>query len=62
MRDEHLALAQALCSRDPDRAEQIVQSQIARSQNRVLEALIRRLDGSALGGLSGAVQVNRLGS
>lgn len=57
MRDEHLALAQALCSRDPNRAEQIVQSQIARSQNRVLEALIRRLDGSALGGLSATVQV-----
>jgi len=62
MRDEHLALAQALCSRDPDRAEQIVQSQIARSQNRVLEALIRRLDGSTLGDLSGTVQVKRLGS
>jgi DNA-binding FadR family transcriptional regulator len=62
MRDEHLALAQALCSRDPDQAEQIVQSQIARSQNRVLEALIRRLDGSTLGDLSGTVQVERLGS
>jgi DNA-binding GntR family transcriptional regulator len=43
MRDEHLALASALCNRDPDRAEQIVQSQIERSQQRVLEALTIRL-------------------
>jgi DNA-binding GntR family transcriptional regulator len=43
MRDEHWALAQALCNRDPDQAEQIVQSQIARSQQRVLEALTIRL-------------------
>lgn len=60
MRDEHLALAQALCDRDPDRADQIVQSQIARSQNRVLEALIRRLGGSSPDDLSGTVQVKRL--
>ena len=62
MRDEHLALAQALCDRDPGRAEQIVQSQITRSQNRVLEALIRRLDGSFHDDLSGTVQVKRLDS
>ena len=60
MRDEHIALAQALCERDPDRAEQIVQSQIARSQNRVLEALIRRLGDGIGDGLGGTVQVRRL--
>jgi DNA-binding GntR family transcriptional regulator len=43
MRDEHLALASALCNRDPDQAEQILQNQIARSQQRVLEALTIRL-------------------
>jgi len=62
MRDEHLALAQALCDRDPDRAEQIVQSQIATSQNRVLEALTRRISGIPSGNLSDAVQVRRLES
>jgi DNA-binding GntR family transcriptional regulator len=41
MRDEHIALARALFDRDADRAEQIVQSQIARSQQRILEALTR---------------------
>jgi DNA-binding GntR family transcriptional regulator len=60
MRDEHLALAQVLCDRDPDRAEQIVQSQIVTSQNRVLEALTRRISGIPSGDLSDAVQVRRL--
>ena len=62
MRDEHLALARALCDRDPDRAERIVQSQIARSQNRILEALIRRLGGDAPSSLGDTVQVRRLGA
>jgi DNA-binding GntR family transcriptional regulator len=62
MRDEHLALAQVLCDRDPDRAEQIVQSQIVTSQNRILEALTRRISGIPSGNLSDAVQVRRLGS
>jgi DNA-binding GntR family transcriptional regulator len=57
MRQEHLALAEALCARHPERAEQIVQSQIARSQQRVLEALVQRL------GLAGqTVQVTPVGS
>jgi len=51
MRDEHMMLAQALCDRDPDRAEKIVQAQIARSQQRVLEALTDRLIGGAVGRL-----------
>jgi DNA-binding GntR family transcriptional regulator len=48
MRDEHIALTQALEARDADRAEAIVRSQISRSQQRVAEALM----GSA-GGVSG---------
>jgi DNA-binding GntR family transcriptional regulator len=43
MREEHLNLVKALCARDPCRAEQVVRSQIARSQQRVLEALTHRL-------------------
>lgn len=39
MQAEHLALAEALLTRDPARAEQIVLEQISRSQQRVLEAL-----------------------
>ena len=62
MRDEHLALAQVLCDRDPDRAEQIVQSQIVTSQNRILEALAQRISGIPSGDLSDAVQVKRLES
>jgi DNA-binding GntR family transcriptional regulator len=42
MRLEHIELADALCERNPDRAEEVVQDQIARSQERVLQALIRR--------------------
>jgi len=56
MRDEHLALADALTQRDPDRAEAIVRSQIERSQQRVLEALTR---GSGVGvgkGFGGAIR------
>jgi DNA-binding GntR family transcriptional regulator len=62
MRDEHLALAKALCDRDPDRAEQIVQSQIARSQQRVLEALTDRVVGDSSGALRQVVQVKPPGS
>jgi DNA-binding GntR family transcriptional regulator len=53
MRVEHLALAEALCARNAHRAEQVVQSQIARSQQRVLEALTHRL-----GVVGRAVQVS----
>jgi DNA-binding GntR family transcriptional regulator len=57
MRVEHLALAEALCARSAQRAERVVQSQIARSQQRVLEALMHRL------GVAGRlVQVSTLGS
>lgn len=59
-RDEHVALAQALCDRDPDRAEQSFQSAIERSQRRVLEALTQRLAGDAPNNLSRTLQVKRL--
>jgi DNA-binding GntR family transcriptional regulator len=42
MKQEHVALAEALCDRDPDRAARIVQDQVERSQERILQALIRR--------------------
>lgn len=57
MRDEHVALARALCERDPDRAQRIVESQIARSQQRVIEALVQHLGGSAAGALGQALRV-----
>jgi DNA-binding GntR family transcriptional regulator len=43
MREEHLALAEALLSRNPDRAEQLMQNQIVCSRQRVLDALMQRL-------------------
>jgi len=42
MHDTHTALAGAIRERDPDRAEQIVRSEIEMSKNRVLEALTGR--------------------
>lgn len=56
MRTEHEALAETLCKRDPNEAERIVQAQIARSQQRVLEALMPTA-GGASGALGQAVQV-----
>jgi DNA-binding GntR family transcriptional regulator len=42
MKHEHVALAEALCDRDAERAAGIVQDQIERSQERILQALIHR--------------------
>jgi DNA-binding GntR family transcriptional regulator len=42
MTNEHLALAEALCDRDAEQAAVIVQHQIERSQERILQALIHR--------------------
>jgi hypothetical protein len=42
MEQEHIALAEALCAHDPEQAARIVQHQIERSQERILQALIRR--------------------
>ncbi|MGQ9585510.1 MAG: GntR family transcriptional regulator [Anaerolineae bacterium] len=60
MRDEHLALVKALTDRDPDRAEKIVQSQIARSQQRVVEALTSRLSAASPNLLGQAIRVDCL--
>jgi DNA-binding GntR family transcriptional regulator len=57
MRNEHIALAKALCDRDPDRAAQIVLNQIVRSEERVLEALTHRDGGGLSKALGEAVQV-----
>jgi DNA-binding GntR family transcriptional regulator len=57
MRDEHIALARVLRERDPDRAEQLVRSQISRSQERVLEALTNRSGGAFSDGLMQAVRI-----
>ncbi len=50
MRDEHLALARALLERDDDQTAKVVQSQIARSAERVAEAVMN----SVRNGLTGA--------
>jgi DNA-binding GntR family transcriptional regulator len=42
MRNEHVALVSVLASRDVERAEQIIQDQIRRSRQRVVEMLISR--------------------
>jgi DNA-binding GntR family transcriptional regulator len=57
MREEHLALAGAICSRDADQAEAVVQSQIQGSRQRVLEALTRRLGGDPHEALRQVVQI-----
>jgi len=48
MREEHVTLAQALCDRDPDRAEQVARELVTRSYERALEALRPSLEGSPL--------------
>jgi DNA-binding GntR family transcriptional regulator len=60
MRDEHLALSEALLKRDSDRAEQSVRSQIARSQERVLEALVHRTVDTPYAGLDRVIQLPTL--
>jgi DNA-binding GntR family transcriptional regulator len=42
MREEHVELVTALLERDGDLAEEIVQKQIIRSQERIIEALVQR--------------------
>lgn len=43
MKKEHLELVQALLARDPDQAEAIIHSQIIRSKERVVEALVKKV-------------------
>lgn len=50
MREEHVALAQLLLSRDADGAERTVLTQIGRSQQRITEALTRLLSQSVVNG------------
>jgi len=61
MHDEHTALAQALLARDPDRAERIVNSQITRSQQRVVAALTQTVGEGHPRGLQESVQINDFG-
>jgi DNA-binding GntR family transcriptional regulator len=57
MLTEHKALAVALCKRDPDEAERIVQAQIAYSQQLVLEALVPAVEGGFPSTLGRTVQI-----
>lgn len=56
MNQDHLALVEALYDRDPDRAEQLMQSQILGSKQRILQVLTHRL-----GDLGQGVQVKSQG-
>jgi DNA-binding GntR family transcriptional regulator len=62
MRAEHVALTKALCDRAPDRAAQIVQSQITHSQQRVLQALTKRLEGSSSRVMGNTIEVEPSGA
>ncbi len=57
MCEEHLLLVEALLRHDGERAEQIVDNQISRSQNRVMEALVSRAKSLPAGNLWENVQV-----
>jgi DNA-binding GntR family transcriptional regulator len=59
MRAEHKALAEALCRRDPDEAERLVQAQIAHSQQRILEAFIASAGGSSISSALGQMVLGR---
>jgi DNA-binding GntR family transcriptional regulator len=57
MRSEHVALAEALIARDARRAEELMRRQIGRSQQRVVEALLRGVGDGARLGLAGGIQL-----
>lgn len=59
MRDEHLALVQALLARDPDQAEAIIRSQVVRSKGRVVEALVSKVFGKQSKSLSQKITLNK---
>jgi len=48
MRDDHVNLTRALCDRDADLAEQLIQAEILRSRDRVMDALERVLENKLL--------------
>jgi len=58
MRGEHLALAQALTARDGRRAAELMRSQIGRSQQRVVEALLRGVGAGPGLGMAGDIHLN----
>lgn len=58
MREEHVLLAQALRSREADRAAEVLSAQIARSLQRVTEALMRGVQGELPGGLVEGIRVD----
>ncbi|MCZ7570753.1 MAG: GntR family transcriptional regulator [Ardenticatenaceae bacterium] len=62
MADEHRALAAALLDRDPDQAGRTVQSQITRSQQRVLEAILGGVRSELSKTFNQTVQVHPPGS
>jgi DNA-binding GntR family transcriptional regulator len=51
MREEHMALAEAISSRDASRAEELARDQIARSEERAIEAVLKAEHG--LGSVEG---------
>jgi DNA-binding GntR family transcriptional regulator len=57
MREEHLALAQALADRDADLIEQITRRQILRSRERVMEVLLGNAQGNEWKALGQAVRL-----
>jgi DNA-binding GntR family transcriptional regulator len=57
MAEEHLLLVDALLQHDGNKAERIVDKQISRSQQRVIEALISRVNTGSAGSLWENVQV-----
>ncbi len=59
LHDAHLALAKALCDRNPDLAEQLVQEEIAFSQQRVLQVLLQSMGAGKATGLSPTIRARQ---
>lgn len=58
MCSEHVALAEALLARDAPRAVEVTRGQISRSQQRVVEGLLRGVGDGAARGLAGAIRLD----
>jgi DNA-binding GntR family transcriptional regulator len=58
MRQEHLLLVEAICSRDPERAGQIAGDLVAQAQQRTLEAVNRPLELRQLGAIEMTIPQN----
>lgn len=59
MRDEHIALAKELCSRNEEQAAKVVVEQIERSQRRVLDALMSSMQSGVSTPLSQNIGFNK---